>query len=301
MNKIKPGQELTYSITVREAMCKDVITVSPKIKIKTLRKILKERKISGAPVIEKQKLVGIISLEDLLKCLLEGKMDAKVEERMTRDVAFCYPDDTLIKVIQLFEKKGYGRLPVVEKDSGKVVGLITKGDVVLCLFKKLEELYEKVEENHQDERGTLFRDIPSEFNFKIEKEIKKLDFSLAGSVSNLFRDALMKIGIPLEYVRRSSICSYEAEMNMVIYSEGGKMSLDLNRDRILIKAIDKGPGIADLKKALTPGYSTAPDWIRELGFGAGMGLPNIKRNSDRFTIKSKVNEYTKLFIEVKVR
>jgi len=66
-------------------------------------------------------------------------------------------------------------------------------------------------------------------------------------------------------------------MNMVIYSEGGKMLLDLNKDRILIKAIDRGPGISDLKKALTPGYSTAPDWIRELGFGAGMGLPNIKK------------------------
>lgn len=300
MKKIKPSQELTYSIKVREAMGKNVITISPKEKMRTLRTILKENKISGVPVVERGQIVGIISIEDLLKCLSKGEMDSKVGDYMTRNVVVCYPDDTLIKAIQLFEKTGFGRLPVVERGKGKVVGVLTKGDIVLCLFRKVEELLEKVEQNLHNGKGTIFQNQSSDFVFKMEKEIKKLDFSTAGSASNAFKDAMVKLGIPLEYVRRSSICSYEAEMNIVIYSEGGKMSLEVSPKRILIKAFDNGPGIEDIKKAMTLGYSTAPDWVRELGFGAGMGLPNIKSHSDKLRITTRKGKYTRLFVEVKL-
>jgi len=100
-------------------------------------------------------------------------MDAKVEERMTRNVAFCYPDDTLIKVIQVFEKKGMEDCQLLKGKAVRLWGLSPKVMLFYAFLKKLEELYEKVEENHQDERGTLFSDIPSDFNFKMEKEVKK--------------------------------------------------------------------------------------------------------------------------------
>ena len=76
------------------------------------------------------------------------------------------------------------------------------------------------------------------------------------------------------------------------------MALSVQKDKIMIKAFDNGPGIQDLKKAMTQGYSTAPDWVRELGFGAGMGLPNIKNNSDKLVIHTKKDKFTKLSIEV---
>src|SRR5208337_5314866 len=98
-------------------------------------------------------------------------------------------------------------------------------------------------------------------------------------------------------IRRVSVAVYEAEMNLVIHTDvGGEINVDVQQDRLKISAIDHGPGIQDVKKVLQPGYSTAPQWIRAMGFGAGMGLANIKRCSDFMTLMSEPGIGTKLEI-----
>lgn len=125
-------------------------------------------------------------------------------------------------------------------------------------------------------------------NFKIVKE----DFSKAGKASSDIKKSLKKLGIPSKIIRRVAIITYEAEMNIVIHSFGGEIIVNIDEEKIEIIAKDNGPGIKDVDKALEIGFSTANNEVRELGFGAGMGLPNIKRSSDTFNIKSKYNEYT---------
>jgi anti-sigma regulatory factor (Ser/Thr protein kinase) len=93
-------------------------------------------------------------------------------------------------------------------------------------------------------------------------------------------------------IRRAAVASYELEMNLVVHSSGGKMIFRMDENTINIRTIDNGPGIPDVDKALEVGFTTANDWIRSLGFGAGMGLPNVKRVADVFTVKSKVGQGT---------
>ncbi|MFB3852072.1 MAG: CBS domain-containing protein [Acidobacteriota bacterium] len=299
--KIPKSQELTYVLSVKDAMCKNVVKVSPYLSIKKLREILKENAISGAPVVEKGRVIGVISIEDLIKCLVKGETKAKIKDKMTKEITVCHPEDPLIKAIQIFERTGYGRLPVVEKDNNKLVGILTKSDIIMCLFKKLRHLYETKEEKEEENHLPLYSELKGDFSFKMEKPVEKMDFKKAGSVSSAFKDAMEKFGLPKDVVRRVSISAYEAEMNMVIYSEGGTMTLQIDPHKAKIEANDNGPGIDDVKKALTPGYSTAPDWIRELGFGAGMGLPNIQNNSDKLKIRTKKGKFTKLSFEVNLK
>jgi anti-sigma regulatory factor (Ser/Thr protein kinase) len=95
-------------------------------------------------------------------------------------------------------------------------------------------------------------------------------------------------------VRRLAIASYEAEMNLVIFTDGGMIGVQVEPSKVYVRIEDQGPGIPDLEKALQHGYSTAADWVRELGFGAGMGLPNIRRMSDEFDIQSEEGKGTLL-------
>ena len=100
-------------------------------------------------------------------------------------------------------------------------------------------------------------------------------------------------------IRRVAVATYEAEMNIVIFTDGGELVAEVRPDSIRIDALDKGPGIPDIERAMQPGYSTAPTWVQEMGFGAGMGLPNIKKNSDDFRIESKVGIGTTLWITIR--
>lgn len=125
------------------------------------------------------------------------------------------------------------------------------------------------------------------------------DFSSAGEASVQVKKILRSIGFDAEVIRRVSIAMYEAEINMVIHAGGGVAELFVHPDKIVLVLTDRGPGIADINLAMSEGYSTAPDNIRSLGFGAGMGLPNIKRYSDELDIKSTVGKGTTLTITVR--
>ena len=125
-------------------------------------------------------------------------------------------------------------------------------------------------------------------------KIKGGDFGSAGEASVEIKNILKEIGFDPGIIRRVAIASYEAEMNVVMYGGGGKIDLMVEPNQITLVIEDQGPGIPDIELALQEGYSTATDEMREMGFGAGMGLPNMKKNSDEFKIVSEVNRGTRL-------
>lgn len=124
------------------------------------------------------------------------------------------------------------------------------------------------------------------------------DFAVAGEASSSVRKLLTQLGVSPNAVKRTSIAMYEAEINAVIHGHGGKAHVEIDENKIFIRISDEGPGIADLELAMQEGYSTAPDSIREMGFGAGMGLSNIKKNSDILNIDTEVNRGTIVDITV---
>jgi anti-sigma regulatory factor (Ser/Thr protein kinase) len=123
--------------------------------------------------------------------------------------------------------------------------------------------------------------------FEQRFQIQGGDFINAGEAACRMRNILKDIGVDAEIVRRFGIAAYEAEMNVVMYAKSGLMSFRVSSDRIILKVEDKGQGISDIRLAMQPGYSTATKEMREMGFGAGMGLPNIRKNADTFNIISK--------------
>ena len=122
--------------------------------------------------------------------------------------------------------------------------------------------------------------------------VKADDMTAAGDVSARIKRHMKRLGIPSSIMRRVSVCTYEAEINLVIHSDGGQIDFEISEDRIVVRARDEGPGIPDIDKAMTEGWSTASNEVRNMGFGAGMGLPNMKRNADDFHISSTVGEGT---------
>ena len=124
--------------------------------------------------------------------------------------------------------------------------------------------------------------------------IKGWDFTRAGEASCEVKNTLKQIGVSQDVIRRVAIAAYEAEMNVVMYARQGKMRCEIDTTSIKIIIEDEGPGIKDIDQAMQEGFSTATSEMREMGFGAGMGLPNIKRNSDFFEISSDVGRGTKL-------
>lgn len=123
-------------------------------------------------------------------------------------------------------------------------------------------------------------------NTKLQFEIISRDFIRAGDAASTIKRYLSQNGFDKDLVRRAAVAAYEAEMNIVIHSKGGMLSAQIEPDLILITAIDVGPGIPDIKLAMTEGYSTADEEARRMGFGAGMGLPNMQKCSDKFEITS---------------
>ena len=132
------------------------------------------------------------------------------------------------------------------------------------------------------------------FHFVVDGE----DFTSAGQASVQVKKNLRKLGIPPEIIRKISIAMYEGEINMVIHADGGDADVLVYEDRIVMILTDRGPGIADVEKAMQEGFSTAPDNVRSLGFGAGMGLPNMKRYTDDMKIESVVGEGTTITMTV---
>ena len=118
-------------------------------------------------------------------------------------------------------------------------------------------------------------------------------------ISSSMKKSLSRLGVKAEVIKRAAIAMYEAEINAVIHGHGGMAEVTVYPEKVVIVIEDHGPGIPDLDQAMVAGWSTAPDIAREMGFGAGMGLPNIKKNCDELKIDTKVGEGTKVTMEVR--
>ena len=132
-------------------------------------------------------------------------------------------------------------------------------------------------------------------------EVHQGEFQTAGDASASIKRKLKQLGVDSAVLRRVAVASYEAELNLIIHSLGGELTMEMDPERILLISKDVGPGIADLDKAMQEGFSTASEEARVLGFGAGMGLPNMRRNADGFAIESELGRGTTIQMEFRLR
>ena len=295
--KLTLVNELIYEIKIKEAMSKKVIFFKENATFREIQLKLKEKKISGVPILDNVKnIIGIVSIDDVITALDKGYVDNKITDYMSRDVITVPQNISVVSAINRLEKFKVGRLPVTESsDSKRIVGVITLSDILNRLLVVVQSIAEKVEDkeikNTQISHDLIKHIVKKPLHF----EVKGDDFDSAGRVASITKKYLQKLGIRKDIIRRIAIVCYEAEMNICLHSLGGSMTIEVNNDdNMIIYAHDKGPGIPDVKLALKPGFTTASEKIRALGFGAGMGLPNIKRYADKLEIKSSLETGTEL-------
>jgi len=299
-SKISKVQELVYEIRVGDVMKKNVITVGPQSMMSELGKILREKRISGTPVVDQGKLMGIISIDDFVRWLAEKEQDCPVAGRMTEDVRTLYADEPVVQAVNRFDQLGYGRFAVVDRRDEKLLGIITKGDIVEGLLKKLEIDYYNEQTSHRTIQRFFDDVLADKAALFFQYSVTGHDFNKAGESASRIKTTLKRLGFAPQIVRRVAIATYEAEMNLIIYTEGGEIRVRVEPHKILVRVEDSGPGIPDIEKALQPGYSTAPEWVRELGFGAGMGLQNIRKCASKMGLRSIVGKGTWLRINVTI-
>ena len=199
-----------------------------------------------------------------------------------------------MEALRRFEITGVGRMPVVD-GRGKLVGIITRGDITEALLRALQDVYSEAEAI-QDRPQHFFEALESEnTSLQLRYHVQKGDFSRGGEASAKIKQALLRIGASPQLARRVAIATYEAEINLIIHTDsGGFILADIQPTEINVVAQDSGPGIPDVELARQPGYSTATAEVREMGFGAGMGLTNIDRCTDEMSLWSVVGVGTRL-------
>ncbi|MEE0980324.1 MAG: anti-sigma regulatory factor [Acutalibacteraceae bacterium] len=133
---------------------------------------------------------------------------------------------------------------------------------------------------------------------KLHYDVNAYDFTCAGEASGKLKRSLKDLGFDATLIRKVAIAVYEAEINMVIHAEGGVIDATITPEDITVVLADKGPGIPDIELAMKEGYSTAPENVRSLGFGAGMGLPNIKKYTDEMDIETEIGVGTTITLKI---
>ena len=299
-HEINRVEELSYDLKIHEVMSKNLHTASPEISLSDVLKILRVNRISGAPVVEDGKIAGVISIEDIVRAMQNNDLTETVGQYMTRNLVTVASYDSIYKAMQTFAESHVGRLPVLDENN-KLVGMITKGDITRGILVALQKDY-KEEEVRRYRASHLFEDIISDrTTLVLRYNIKAQNFTHGGTASSNIKRALLRLGADPQTARRCGIAVYEAEMNLIIHTtRGGILKLEVEPHRITMSTTDDGPGIPDVNQVLQPGYTTATERVREMGFGAGMGLVNIKRCVDSMDLESTVGKGTKLIMRIHV-
>jgi len=295
--KLTLVNELIYQIKVKEAMSRGVIFFKQNVTFREVQLKLKVKKISGVPILDDERnVLGIISIDDVITAFDKGYVDSKIIDYMSRDVITIPQNFSVVSAIHKLEKFKVGRLPVTESlNSKKIVGIITLSDILNRLLVVVQSIAEKVEDKEIKNTQISHNLIKSIVKKPLRFEVRGDDFDSAGRVASITKKYFQKLGINKDIIRRIAIVCYEAEMNICLHSLGGIMTIEVNDDNnAVVYAHDKGPGIPDVKLALKPGFTTASEKIRALGFGAGMGLPNVKRYADKLEIESSLKTGTEL-------
>lgn len=280
-------QDLLFRLKVRDVMTRDLITVRRTDTMRYARALMKTHGITGLPVAEQDRLYGIVSMDDVITVLEQQRLDDPVEAHMTVRVVVLEDDMPLAFGASYFDKYRFGRFPVLDR-NGRLCGILTSRDISASLLIELYKEYARLEARVP---APAPRRTPGE---RLRFTVRRYDFENAGRAAHEIKKALTARGLPPELVRRVAIAAYEMEMNLVVHSVGGVLEAHIEDGLAEITATDEGPGIADVELALQDGFSTANDWVRSLGFGAGMGLGNIRRVADDFSIRSAPEQGTHL-------
>ncbi|GHV03368.1 serine/threonine protein kinase [Spirochaetia bacterium] len=280
--------ELIYQLKIKDVMVGAVVTAKKTDTMRHIQALMRENYITGVPIVEEdRRLAGIVSMDDIVTALDKGFIERPAEERMTRNVIVLEDDMPLSFAISYLNKYRYGRFPVVNKNK-ELMGIITSKDVIGTLLVEMNREVLRLEKINQS--GMTGPSANSEMEFTTVR----YDFEIAGRASTGIKKALKARNVDPKIIRRVAIASYELEINQVVHSNGGLIQCSIQPDKVTIIAADTGPGIADVNQALQEGFSTANEWVRSLGFGAGMGLANTKRVSDEFTIHSALGSGTRV-------
>jgi CBS domain-containing protein/anti-sigma regulatory factor (Ser/Thr protein kinase) len=293
------AQVLVFELRVRDAMTSPPITATAADSLRSIQHLMKAHRISGVPILADDVLVGIVSIEDIINALDGGHINDPVEPWMSRKIVTLRDHFSLVRAVAEFDRHGYGRFPVLDTNN-RLVGIITRGDITVCLMHHLERRAEEALAKEAVLVATRAADEKAHRTV-INTDVKSGDFESAGKLSQRMREVLRSRGIAPDVLRRAAIIAYEAETNIIIHSLGGRITTSIDAHKVRIKAVDSGPGIENIDLAMQEGWSTAGPLARELGFGAGMGLPNIKRCADEFAIQSELGSGTRLQATVFLR
>lgn len=285
--------ELLYKLRVRDVMSKDLITIARSATMRDLKNLMRTSKVSGVPVVENKRLYGIVSIEDLIQALEAGRLDAPVSDFMAPNAVTVEENMPLSIVMSYFNKYEYRRFPVLN-DCNEPVGIITARSINSRLLMELFRELARIENQY-----TLPVDDNATCYFKTYR-IQKSDFENAGKASTEIKNVLRQRGIDAKIIRRVAIAAYELEINLAVHSDGGTLSFRVDEDEIQVVSKDQGPGIADVSLAMKEGWTTANEWVKAMGFGAGMGLPNAKRVADDFHIASALGVGTTVTVRLRL-
>ena len=286
--------ELIYSLKVKDAMSGNVVTASPGTSLREVQRLMRDNAITGVPIEAGGRLSGMVSIGDIIGAFDSGTIDRPAGDFMTTSLVTLDADMPLSFAVTYFDRYKYGRFPVLDRE-GRLTGIITASDILRRLLIALNEEIGRMEEKMTKKQTVDEGPIPF---IELSFGTAPLDFAKAGTASQRFKKALVEKGCPPPIARKAAVASYELELNQVIHSVGGIMRMRVFDDKIEILARDEGPGMVDVDLALKEGYSTANEWVRSLGFGAGMGLPNVKRVADSFSIESEAGKGTNVLATI---
>ncbi len=297
-NYLEKYADIFQDLKAGEIMTRNVITLTPDRRVSQAKEMMKIRKISGIPIVDRDKtLLGIISVEDIINALEYNKINDLLESMMTKNVITLKEDDGLAQIVEKFRTYKVHRFPVID-DNNKLIGIITREDIQHGILEKFNLIYahdkkrtSTLNQDYSPITGERLTVDKAEYHYKIDHS----DIEAAGTGAALMQQFLNKKGVDAEITRKIGIVAYEAETNVVIHSEGeGDIYCFIKDDRIIVRIVDNGVGIEDLEKAMTEGFTTADEKVREHGFGAGMGIPNMKRFADKLVILSEKNVGTQV-------
>ena len=292
--------ELLQRLRVRDVMRdRNIISVARSDTIRSAQTLMRQNKISGVPILEGKRLFGIVSVNDIIKALEGGWIDDPCQCHMATNLVVLEEDMPLAFAIKFFQNYTFGRFPVLNKDRD-FVGIVSQRDLTRVLMKELTNEITKLEGKAVTSQETRSEGALPFYSMR-QFVVVRNDLQNAGKAANEIKKMLKDAGIDNKVVRRVAVAAYELEINICIHSLGGTLTFILDTGKATIVAKDKGPGIKDVEWACQDGTSTANDWIRSMGFGAGMGLANSKRVSDTFNINSKIPTGTTVICEFNLK
>jgi len=291
-------QELIHRMKVRDVMTRAVCTAERQTPLRAVQHLMRDRGISGVPVAEHGRLFGIVSTPDIIRAWEGGIIDEPCQRHMSSRLMVLEEDMPLAFAIRYFGRYTYGRFPVLNREQ-MLVGILSQRDINRALLRELAHEVRRLETHSGVSAAAGDEENFHKYMLR-EFPVVRLDFENAGKAANQIRLLLLERNIALRLVRRVAVAVYELEMNLCVHSNGGVLSCLVTNGRAEIIACDSGPGISDIEWACRDGTSTATAWVRSLGFGAGMGLPNVKRVADEFSITSSTGGGTTVRVVVQV-